>query len=88
MADIAWFQADALYEDATRRPSGQPVNPPSIQRTAIQEGTLERFRAFEDPTDWRVRDFGIQSELTFTSGNILFVQQTYADLDRIVKLKK
>jgi len=88
VADIAWFQVDALYEDASRRPSGQPVNPPSIQRTAIQESGLERFRAFEDPTDWRVRDFGVQAELTLVSGNVLFVQQTYTDLDRMVKLKK
>ena len=88
MADIAWFQINVLYEDATRNPNGQPINVPTMQLTALQESQIESFRAFTDPTDWRVRDFGVKSELTLTSGNVLYALQTYADLDRIVKLKK
>ena len=87
MAFIAWFEVHALHEDTLVRPAGIPSDPPTIIETGVQENKVVSFHAHNESGDWRVRDFGIQSCIVLTSGNPLFVTESYEDIKDLVKLK-
>lgn len=54
---------------------------------AVQEVAFTHFHTYDDPADWRVRDFNVRAVLYFHNGNRLYVTETFAQLRQLVKLK-
>jgi len=85
MADIAWVEVNALTDNPGPKPGTRTS---SIIPTAVQEGAFSHLQPYTDPTDWRVRDHGVQSVAFFPNGNKLYLTETYDQLQTLVKLKR
>ena len=85
MADSAWSEVHALTDNPGPSPGTMTH---SVISVAVQETAFSHFHEYTDPTDWRVRDFGIQAVAFFPNGNKLYVTETYEQLQVLVKLKR
>lgn len=85
MADSAWTEVHALTDNPGPKPGTETH---SVIPVAVQETSFSHFHNHIDPTDWRVRDFGIRAVCFFPNGNKLYVTETYEQLQTLVKLKR